>query len=380
MTKANRIFKVAILMNAELDWGRDIISGILNYAQEIEPWDIWIRRDSPRVFEHLPKGWDGDGVIGRFSSESLVKELKKSKIPFVNVDDSPVENLKAPSFFTDDEAGTRMAAEFFVDKGFRTIALAGSKQSMMPRGYGAAFEKALADYDLTCNFYEMAGVANTDLKELGAWLKNLPKPVGLLSCGVSGAAKIVTLCNELGISVPHDVSVLASRDDKIACHSCFPPLSGIIAPTEQIGYQAASRLHKMMKGIEVDVKPTFIPPPGIVERLSTDTLAVEDPRLIKAMQFIKEHAFESITMNDILKVVPMSRRSLERRFSEVFKRTPNDEVRRLRMNKAKELLAETDLPMADIAEACGYSSYNYLSHAFRNATGKSPSAYRKQFQ
>ncbi|MDZ8118783.1 DNA-binding transcriptional regulator [Pontiella sp. NLcol2] len=380
MKTESRILNVAILLNAKLDWGRNIMNGILAYAQEVGPWKVWIRRDAPNQFNHLPENWEGDGVIARVSSETLAKELTEHGIPYVNVDDNPLPNLPAPSFLTDDKAGTEMAAEFFIEKGFRTIALVGSIQKPTNLHYINSFKQALSNHNMPCHFFEITPNWTDAQPKLCAWLQQLPKPAGLLCLGINGTSRIVNLCNDLGISVPHDIAILASNDDQIGCHSCFPPLSGIISPTEQIGYRAAEKLHRLMLGEPMKPETFYIPPPSIVERLSTDTLAVKDPRLVKAMQFIKKHAFEPITMNDILKVVPMSRRSLERRFSEVFKHTPNNEIRRLRMNRAKELLAETDLPMADIAEACGYSSYNYLSHAFRNATGISPSAYRKQFR
>ncbi|QBG48822.1 helix-turn-helix domain-containing protein [Verrucomicrobia bacterium S94] len=371
--------KVAILLNAKLDWGRNIINGILDYAQETGPWKVWLRRDAPNIFHHLPENWEGDGVIARVSTESLAAEMTERGIPYVNVDDNPLPDLPAPSFFTDDKAGTCMAAELFIEKGFRTIAFVGSIQKPTNLRYTLSFKEALTGYDIPCHFFEITPDWSSAQNELRAWLLQLPKPAGLLCLGINGASRIVNQCNELGISVPHDIAILASNDDQIGCHSCFPPLSGIISPTEQIGYRAAAKLHRLMQGEPMKAEAVYIPPPGIVERLSTDTLAVDDPRLIKAMQFIKEHAFEPITMDDILKVVPMSRRSLERRFAAVFKHSPNHEIRRLRMNRAKELLAETDLPMADIAEACGYSSYNYLSHAFRNATGMAPQPTENSF-
>ncbi|QBG47012.1 AraC family transcriptional regulator [Verrucomicrobia bacterium S94] len=68
----------------------------------------------------------------------------------------------------------------------------------------------------------------------------------------------------------------------------------------------------------------------------------------------------------------MARSSLEHKFKKVFGRTPAEEIRRLRINKARKLLSETDMSMQEIAEACGYSSYNYLSLSFKQITGMPP--------
>ncbi|NQY32805.1 MAG: helix-turn-helix transcriptional regulator, partial [Coraliomargarita sp.] len=50
------------------------------------------------------------------------------------------------------------------------------------------------------------------------------------------------------------------------------------------------------------------------------------------------------------------------------------------IQRARQLLAETNLSMQEIAEACGYTSYTYLGNVFKKETGISPGRYRKQAQ
>ncbi|MDZ8120231.1 substrate-binding domain-containing protein [Pontiella agarivorans] len=380
MKQEEHIPQVAILMNTENEWCSSLVNGIISYAQEAGPWNIWFRRASPRIFEHIPLDWKGDGIIARVANNSLAKEISKSGIPFVNVDDSPPPGLFAPSVMTDNAAGTQMAVNFFVERGFHSIALAGSRRTPMTIKYTESFEQAVAAYKLPFQFFEIYGNRGELKDRLVAWLHELPKPTGLLSCGVTGAAWIADCCREEDISVPHDIAILSSRFDKIICNSCYPPLSGLIAPTEEIGHQAAAQLHRMMQGDKVTNDNTYLPPLGILEQQSTDTIAVEDPDLAKAMKFLQAHACEPNPMEQLDRIIPMCRRSLERRFVKTYKRTPSEEIRKLRMNRAQELLAETDLPIQEIAEASGYSNYNYLSHAFKKATGMTPTAYRKQFR
>ena len=134
-------------------------------------------------------------------------------------------------------------------------------------------------------------------------------------------------------------------------------------------------IHGMLK-----LSLTLLPPVGVEERMSTDTVAVADPQLAEVVNYLQEHAFEPITVDDILKKIPMARRNLERRFRHYFGRTILEEIRRLRIDKARKLLAETDMQMQEIAEACGYATYNYLTHTFKRVTGTSPSEYRKQWR
>jgi len=136
----------------------------------------------------------------------------------------------------------------------------------------------------------------------------------------------------------------------------------------------------MIRGEAVPHKTTYIPPSDVVERMSTNSLAINDPQLTKIAHYLRDHALKPITVQDVLKAVPMGRRSLERRFKEAFGRTPLEEIRRIRMAKARSLLSETDLPMQQIAEHCGYANYNYLSYIFKQTTGKTPREYRKQSQ
>ncbi|VGO23129.1 AraC family transcriptional regulator [Pontiella sulfatireligans] len=380
MDKSSEIPQVAILISTSGNWGRQIVKGILAYANEVGPWHIWINPHAPDKMDELPLGWRGDGVIGRIALPNLANELKKSGLPVVNVADSPLEGFSAPCVRTDDRIATRMAAEHFIDRGFRNIAFVGPRHLDNPVWYAKAFQDALSEHGLPCHVYP----AKKNESELGAdlstWLVSLPKPVGILIWGHGYGRAAVDCCMEAGIAVPHDVAILSGSYDDLLSHACFPALSGILGPQEHIGYKAAQLLHAMMRGENVPHDTHYLPPRGIMERLSTDTLAVEDPKLVQVVRYLKKHAFESITMKDILRAVPMARRSLERRFQQVFGRSPLDEVRRLRIDKARKLLAETDLPMQHIAEACGFATYNYLTHVFKQTTGATPRDYRKRFR
>ena len=376
----SKIPQVAILVSTRNNWGREIVKGILAYANEVGPWHIWIKPGAPDTLEGFPKGWRGDGAIARVASSDLADALNKTGLPVVNVADSPVEGFSAPCVRTDDRISTRMAAEHFIDRGFRNLAFVGPRHMPNPVWYAKAFQEALSEHDLPCRVFPTKKHELDMDAPLTSWLVSLPKPVGILTWGHDHGRVVVDCCMEAGISVPHDIAILCGSYDDLLSHACFPALSGILNPTIQIGYKAAARLHAMLLGEKVPHDTLYLPPLGITERLSTDTLAVEDPKLAKVVGFLREHAFESITMKDVLHAVPMARRSLERHFQQVFGRSPLDEIRRLRINKARKLLAETDLPMQDIAEACGFATYNYLTHVFKQTTNVTPRDYRKQFR
>lgn len=379
MNSSSHIFNVGILVSPIHHWGRGIINGILAYSEEVGPWHIWTNPNEAERLDVLGKDWPGDGIIARVASKQLADDIAASGLPVVNVADQPIDGFSAPCFRTDDRTSAKMAAEHFVTRGFHNIAFVGIDRPVS-NWYAEAFRQELAKNGEKCETFFFKKYS-TDLQDqLLPWLQSLPKPVGILGIGTGSARLITGCCMEAGISVPHDVAVLCASYDDLMCRTCAPPLSGILTPLEQIGYQAAKALHAMMAGEQVPAVTTYIPPLGIRENLSSDTLAVADPKLAQVVEFIRDHAFDPINTSDILKAVPMSRRSLDRRFQQAFGRSLLDEIRRRRINKARQMLAETDQSMQQIAEACGLTSYNYLSNVFKKVTGMSPRAYRNQMR
>jgi LacI family transcriptional regulator len=132
-----------------------------------------------------------------------------------------------------------------------------------------------------------------------------------------------------------------------------------------------------MAGDKPPERPLLFPPVGIVTRRSSDVLAVEDPAVAAAVRFIRGHGHQPIQVRDVLGVVPVGRRSLERRFRKVFKRGLWEEIRRVHLERAKNLLAGTGLPMPAVAERAGFTSAKQLSVVFHQETGLTPTAYRR---
>jgi len=97
---------------------------------------------------------------------------------------------------------------------------------------------------------------------------------------------------------------------------------------------------------------------------------------VLAIGYIREHATEGIHVDDILRVVPSSRRRLERLFHDLLGRSPAEEIRRVRIERARHLLATTDLSIPRVAAASGFGTGEYLATVFRQATGTSPLKYR----
>ena len=123
----------------------------------------------------------------------------------------------------------------------------------------------------------------------------------------------------------------------------------------------------------------LVPAHQVVERQSTDAVAITDSDVSAAIRFIREHAHEPIAVEHLLRAVPVARRSLEKRFQQTLSRSPAQEIRRAHVERAKRLLGETDLPLSGIADRSGFTSFAWFSKTFHDVTGETPSAYRRRF-
>jgi LacI family transcriptional regulator len=248
-----------------------------------------------------------------------------------------------------------------------------------------AFTKALRAAGHDCSVYSVKprkGAEpdwNLDLVELSKWLKTLPKPVGVLAWNASSSREVVYACQLADLLVPEEVAVLSGSDDDMLCECVHPAISGIMAAAESIGQLAAELLDQLMTGRRRKGKSLLIAPQRITARQSTDTLAIQDPALVKALSFIRQNAAQPIQVNDVAKHAGVSRRILELRFMQHLKRSPAAEIRRSHLERAKRLLAETELTIPDVAQAAGFGSPEYLAYAFKQGTGVSPLQFRKSF-
>lgn len=169
-------------------------------------------------------------------------------------------------------------------------------------------------------------------------------------------------------------------------HSFFPGgsellvLSSVVLPTERIGYEAAGLLDRLIAGAKAPDRPVLLPPTGVAIRQSSDILAVDDPEVAAAVRLIHQQGHRPIQVDDILPEVPVSRRSLERRFRKLLNRSIAEEIRRVHLDRARDMLADTELSMSEIAEHAGFTNARHLSVAFRQQLGSTPSAYRRRFR
>jgi LacI family transcriptional regulator len=376
---------VALLIETSNAYARGVLEGIMAYVRQHEPWSLHLpeqgRGGRPPAW--LSR-WSGDGIVARIETPLIARAVKRTRLPVVDV--SAARHLpKAPWVETDDAAIAKLAASHLLERGFRHLAYCGDDKFAWSRLRGEHFERHVREANATFSSYRPrarrgGASVGTDRAALSRWLRELPRPVGVLCCYDIQAQHLLDACRGIGVAVPEDIAVLGVDNDPVLCNLTTPPLSSIIPNTRRTGFEAAALLDRMMRGEHVAPEACLIPPVGIETRQSTDVLAIADRDVASALRFIREHACDGIDVQDVLRAVPLSRRVLESRFRAWVGRTPHAEILRIRLDRVKELLLETDLPLERIAALAGFEHSEYMNVAFRRELGPTPGQYRRQLR
>ena len=231
-------------------------------------------------------------------------------------------------------------------------------------------------------FIGLDGQAQSPWTELTDWLKTVPKPIGIMAFDDAAGYYLAAACRHANVNVPEQIAILGVNNDTLMCEIASPPLSSVEAGFSRVGFAAARLLDRLLRGEKLDEheKHLVIQPLGIVKRLSTDLLAVNDPQLSEAIRFIRENACNPCSVDDVAQVLAISRRSLEQRFVKVLGRTPGEEIMRIRMDTAKRLLRQREISLREVAKLCGFSGDSTLVRAFHHVEGTTPLAYRRAAQ
>jgi len=214
----------------------------------------------------------------------------------------------------------------------------------------------------------------------GQWIARLDSPCGVFCWNDDAAAHFICTAQDAGLRVPEQLAVVGLHNDELMCEMTRPGISSVELPLDQVGYEAAALLDRMMAGEPAPAEPLRLPPLRVVERGSTRTVAVADPLVAEVLSILRRHATERITVDQVCEQLStsVSRRTMERRFRDVVGRSPNAELRRLRCQHAADLMRSTDLSLDEVARQCGFQSQPYFSDTFHKVMGERPGQYRRE--
>jgi LacI family transcriptional regulator len=382
MPKPQRRIAIGIDLDAIYKHHTDVAGGILRYAQA-HGWECLFEpfigagvqgRRAPRY----------DGVIARIT-HAAAGYVKRARIPTVNVwVGSPDRTL--PRVVPDQFAAGKMAAAHLLERGFCRFGFLGFRQDHNSELQLQGFQAAIATRQCRCAAHVVARLTKNAREwhrlqsSLTRWAQTWKTPIGVFATQDVVCRYLANVCLQLGLQIPEDVALIGCGNDELICESLSPKVTSIEHRPGEVGYRAAELLDRLMKGVPPPTSPVLIAPAALVARASTDVYAVDDPLVAKALRYISDSSARPIGVRDVVAGLPMTRRSLERRFRSVLGRSIHEEITRSRITRFKRLLVEKDAPIKTLAGDAGFSSGEHLSKVFRKHEGTSPGVYRQEHQ
>jgi len=383
----SKIPRVAIWIETSRGYARGLIRGVADYVRQHGPWSIYFTPHGQ--FDPLPlwlRKWRGDGILARIENRRAARILVATRLPLIDLS-CRLPDFRERIFGIDNRPVAQMAFDHLRERGFRHYGFYG-----VPRGLHVHMDyrceyfcQSVSRAGMGCEVFELRRIRGTrpdwegEQRQLGRCLLGLPKPIGIMCCNDDRGLQLLDACRRVGITVPDQVAVIGVDNDEELCGLATCPLSSVDVDSQRFGRSAAAMLQRMMaEGMLRPPREVLFPPSHVVTRLSTDTLAVDNPALARALRFIRDRACQRIGVADVVQAAVTSRRDLERQMQAVLGRSPHHEILRVRIQRAQELLRETDLSLETIACQTGFRSRKYLGDAFRRETGCSPGAFRRQ--
>lgn len=371
--------KVLLLLDLQ-HFGRAVTSGILLHAQAQPSWRCHIEGWGERTSWDVAALRSFDGIIALVRTPIQAERLAAAERPVVNVSGFG-PGIHLPSVLVDDHAVGRMGAEWLLARGWRRLGFVAGLDRTFVHARLAGFAAAATAAGATVHPLLMeSGGGPAPPPGLDAYLAALPRPAAIMGANDYSARQVAFAAREAGIRIPGSLAVLGVDNDDLVCGLTAPPLGSIAIDGPGIGRCAARLLDRLMSGEPPPAEPLRIPPIRVIPRLSIDAIAIDDPDLAAAWACMRARACTGISVDDVVAAVHLSRSVLEKRFHAAFGTTIGAQLRRLRLDEARRLLAETDLPLGRVARACGFSNAKQLGASFVQDTGQTLTAWRRWHQ
>ncbi len=366
--------RVALMIDPRFGYAARVMDGIHQYMADHREWRVSVFEHQDDYRTQAVQDWRGEGVIGSFHTPQLAKAVMASPHPCINITGS-TDQHSLINVLSDDAAVGAMAADHFLQRGFRRFAFVGPTDVAFARFRADGFESALKKHGVTCSRFSKPDAFIAHLTDAA---RPTPSSTAVLAANDGLGANLLNRAQAAGLGVPDKLAVLGVGDYVSMCQVCTPSMSSIDIDFERRGYEAAALLDRLMGGRPAPKRPIRVSPRAVMTRQSTDILAIDDIDVIHAVRFIRDHATEPIDTQRVADEVIIGRRSLETRFKKAMGKTVHEEITRRRLERAQHLLVATKLGLMDIAVRSGFANSSALCNAFRRAFDQTPSTYRRQ--
>ncbi|KQW93664.1 AraC family transcriptional regulator [Massilia sp. Root418] len=383
-TKAHRI---ALLFNANKSFDREVTAGIAAYLGSTRAaWDLFLEEDFRLRLAGIER-WQGDGIIADFDDPAVAAALSRCSVPVVAVGGSYSDEADyprgVPYVATDNFKLIKLARDHLIDVGlhrFAMFSLPKAKENRWAQERENAFLNLMQEDQMEGEIFRGCETSASSWDEAVqgqiAWLRSLPKPIGIIGVTDARARQLLQACTIAGIEVPEQVALIGIDNDPLVRMLTRIPLSSVIQGAQEMGRTAAHLLDQMLHGVRLADTRIQVPPAGINVFASSQHQPVKHPHVMRARHFIRQYACQGIKTHQVAEYVGVSRSSLEAYFRQELGCSVHDVILRFKLDAAKAGLECGERSIADVALGCGFTSTQYMHLVFKRELGCTPRAYR----
>ena len=380
------MIRVLIISDFTESFAHKLLAGIVDFSRAKEQWIV--RRMPPEYKAQIgipgvirvAKEWDVNAVIGQFEPTDDIGLFAENGIVAI-AQDYKKKFTSIPNV-TGDYIGTgRMAARFFIDRGFKNFGFFGFNDVCWSDERCDGFRREVEAAGFGGDFYayrmqEIDMVWYYQRNRLREWLLSIPKPIAIMACDDNQGANLIEACHGIGIRIPSEVSVIGVDNDEALCSLGSTTLTSIQIDIEEGGRQTAALVERLVADPAAPVEDVVLRPVKIVGRMSTAAFATDDQQILKALLFIHKNALKKISVSDVMAEAALSRRLLERRFKAVTGKTLYEYITDQKLRYFAEQLADTDEQVINIALSMGENDTKSISRRFKQLYGCTPMEWR----
>lgn len=334
----------------------------------------------------FPENWRGDGIITPLSCdyEGLAEFLRQTDCPTVSLNQD-LSRIGIPCVDVDMEAVGLLAATHFMERNFRSFAVYSPGCYPPIRTAGRAFGEAVAANGFSTDYLywqDERGQTQDSRENRHTWLRRklsrYPGPLAVLALEALSHVEIIEAAMAESLAIPEQVAVLALHDIALFRESTTIPLSCITHDFENHARVACDLLAGMMAGDAPPETPILLDPTGIVTRKSTDTIAARKPEVATTVRYMLEYFAEPIEIADLVRISGLCRTRLFEEFDADLGQPPHAILNRIRFDRAKQMLRESDEKIRVVAERCGFGASINLYRHFKQRLNTTPADYRNE--
>ena len=381
------MIRLLIISDFTESFSHKLLAGIVDYSRRKEQWIV--RRMPPSYKAQIgiqgllrvSKEWDVDAILGQFEPTDDLTTLTNNGIVVIAQDFK--QRFASVPNVTGDYIGTgKMAARFFIDRGFKNFGFFGFNDVCWSDERCEGFRREVEAAGFGSSFYayrmqEIDMVWYYQRNRLREWLQSIPKPIAIMACDDNQGENLIEACHSIGIKIPSEVSVMGVDNDETLCSLGSTTLSSIQVDIEEGGRQTAALLERLVTDPAAPAKDVVLQPMKIVNRMSTAAFATQDQQILRAILFIHRNVRKKISVADVTAEAALSRRLLERRFKDVTGKTLYEYITELKLKDFADQLVETDEQVMTIALSMGENDTKSISRRFKQLYGCTPLQWRE---